>query len=168
MRLAQLQRHFPLLQILALMALFAYGAATLPGLASWPSIKSILVLAALIGLASAGQTLLILMGGFDLSVSGFIVAGGTVEMDERRFRHGEAILDPPDDDPVRWLIGKCGAVGGAHDRALTSRSFRARTVCTGEERAWRQAMCHGRHPAVPRFAVNFDQTSSLAGRRPRP
>jgi hypothetical protein len=26
---------------------------------------------------------------------------------------------------------------------------------TGEERAWRQAMRHGRHPAVPRFPVNF-------------
>jgi hypothetical protein len=26
---------------------------------------------------------------------------------------------------------------------------------TGEERAWSQALCHGRHPAVPRFPVNF-------------
>ena len=34
-----------------------------------------LVLAALAGLASGGQTLLILMGGFDLGVAGFIVAG---------------------------------------------------------------------------------------------
>jgi ribose transport system permease protein len=55
-------------------AVFWYGAATLEGLASWASIKTILVLASLAGLASAGQTLLILMGGFDLSVSGFIVA----------------------------------------------------------------------------------------------
>ena len=53
-----------------------YGAITLPGLDSWISIRSILVLAALVGLASCGQTLLILMGGFDLGVSGFIVAGG--------------------------------------------------------------------------------------------
>src|SRR5690606_21547687 len=55
---------------------FVFGVITLPGLGSWVSIRSILVLAALIGLASCGQTLLILMGGFDLSVSGFIVAGG--------------------------------------------------------------------------------------------
>jgi hypothetical protein len=26
---------------------------------------------------------------------------------------------------------------------------------TGEERAWRQAKRQGRHPAVPRFPVNF-------------
>jgi ribose transport system permease protein len=72
----RLQQRFPLIQLLALAAVFAYGVITLPGLGSWISIRSILVLAALVALASCGQTLLILMGGFDLSVSGFIVAGG--------------------------------------------------------------------------------------------
>ena len=74
--LARLQQRVPLIQLLALAAVFAYGAITLPGLDSWISIRSILVLAALVGLASCGQTLLILMGGFDLGVAGFIVAGG--------------------------------------------------------------------------------------------
>ena len=73
-RLAQLQARYPILQVLALAALFIYGDATLPGLASWSSIRQILLLAALVGLASGGQTLLILMGGFDLGVSSFIVA----------------------------------------------------------------------------------------------
>jgi ribose transport system permease protein len=72
--LVRLQGRIPLVQLVALAAAFAYGAATLPGLASWESIKGILVFASLVGLASAGQTLLILMGGFDLSISGFIVA----------------------------------------------------------------------------------------------
>jgi ribose transport system permease protein len=75
-RLAAIQERFPLIQIVALAAVFIFGVITLPGLGSWVSIRSILVLAALIGLASCGQTLLILMGGFDLGVSGFIVAGG--------------------------------------------------------------------------------------------
>jgi ribose transport system permease protein len=75
MRLAALQARFPIVQVLALVAVFIYGVITLPGLGSWASIRSILVLAALVGLASAGQTLLILIGGFDLGVSGFIVAG---------------------------------------------------------------------------------------------
>jgi ribose transport system permease protein len=75
-RLVSLQRRFPLIQLIALAVVFAYGVITLPGLGEWVSIRSILVLAALIGLASCGQTLLILMGGFDLGVSGFIVAGG--------------------------------------------------------------------------------------------
>jgi ribose transport system permease protein len=74
--LVRLQQRLPLIQLLALVAVFAYGAITLPGLDSWISIRSILVLAALVGLASCGQTLLILMGGFDLGVAGFIVAGG--------------------------------------------------------------------------------------------
>jgi ribose transport system permease protein len=74
--LARVQQRIPLIQLVALAAVFAYGVITLPGLGSWVSIRSILVLAALIGLASCGQTLLILMGGFDLGVSGFIVAGG--------------------------------------------------------------------------------------------
>jgi ribose transport system permease protein len=74
--LVRLQQRFPIIQLLALAAVFMYGAITLPGLDSWISIRSILVLAALVGLASCGQTLLILMGGFDLGVAGFIVAGG--------------------------------------------------------------------------------------------
>jgi ribose transport system permease protein len=73
--LTRAQRRFPLLQVLAVAVVFTYGALTLPGLASWVGIRTILVLAAIVGLASCGQTLLILMGGFDLGVSGFIVAG---------------------------------------------------------------------------------------------
>jgi ribose transport system permease protein len=73
--LRRLQLKFPLFQIVALIVVFVYGAITLPGLDQWVSIRSILVLASLVGLASGGQTLLILMGGFDLGVSGFIVAG---------------------------------------------------------------------------------------------
>jgi ribose transport system permease protein len=74
-RLGTIQARFPIFQVVALIAIFIYGAISLPGLASWTSIRAILVLSALVGLASGGQTLLILIGGFDLGVSGFIVAG---------------------------------------------------------------------------------------------
>jgi ribose transport system permease protein len=73
-RLVLLQSKYPILQVVALIAVFVYGDATLPGLGSWANIKTILVIAALVGLASGGQTVLILIGGFDLGVSGFIVA----------------------------------------------------------------------------------------------
>jgi len=73
-RLTAVQSRIPVLQVIALLALFLYGAETLPGLSSWSSIESILVLAAPLGLAALGQTLLILIGGFDLSVAGIIVA----------------------------------------------------------------------------------------------
>ena len=74
-RVGAVQARFPAAQVVALIVIFIYGVITLPGLGAWTSIRSILVLAALVGLASGGQTLLILIGGFDLGVSGFIVAG---------------------------------------------------------------------------------------------
>jgi ribose transport system permease protein len=74
-RAGAVQRRFPVLQVLALVIVYVIGAVTLDGFFSFPALQSILVLAALGGLASVGQTLLIIMGGFDLSVSGFIVAG---------------------------------------------------------------------------------------------
>jgi ribose transport system permease protein len=76
-RLVALQSRIPLLQLIALVAVFAYGAIDL-GFWNWVSVKQILVLASLVGLACVGQTLLILMGGFDLSVAAFIVAGALV------------------------------------------------------------------------------------------
>jgi ribose transport system permease protein len=74
-KLGDYQARFPIFQLVALVVVFLYGAISLPGLGSWTSIRSILVLAALVGLASGGQTMLILIGGFDLGVAGFIVAG---------------------------------------------------------------------------------------------
>jgi ribose transport system permease protein len=74
-KVGAIQGQFPIFQVVALLVVFLYGAISLPGLGSWTSIRSILVLSALVGLASGGQTLLILIGGFDLGVSGFIVAG---------------------------------------------------------------------------------------------
>jgi ribose transport system permease protein len=77
-RFTRLQARFPILQAIALVIVFAVGAATLPGLATWPSAKIILVLASLAGLAAVGQTLLILMGGFDLSIAGIVVASALI------------------------------------------------------------------------------------------
>jgi ribose transport system permease protein len=70
----ELQSRYPIIQLAVLAAVLLYGVATLPGLLSWPSIKTILIIASLIGLASLGQTFVILIGGFDLSLPGFMVA----------------------------------------------------------------------------------------------
>ncbi len=77
-RATALQARFPVLQVVVLLAVYAYGAATLDGLSSAGSIKLILVFSALAALAALGQTLLILMGGFDLSIPGIIAASGLV------------------------------------------------------------------------------------------
>jgi ribose transport system permease protein len=76
-KLVALQSRYPLLQLVALAAVFTYCATDL-GFTHWSSIKQVLVIASLAGLASVGQTLLILMGGFDLSIAGFIVSSALV------------------------------------------------------------------------------------------
>ncbi len=75
-RLKRWQSHFPFLQVFVLVALYTYGVLTLPGLATWQSGRIMLTVAALAGFAGIGQTMLILMGGFDLSIAGFIFASG--------------------------------------------------------------------------------------------
>lgn len=77
-RLRRAQQRVPIIQIAVFVLAFAYGAATINGFASWTSIRSMLVLASLVGIAALGQTLVVILGGFDLSVSGFIVFSALV------------------------------------------------------------------------------------------
>ena len=73
---ADLQRRFPLLQVVALAVLYLVGAATVPGWTTHSTLMSMLVMAALLGIAGAGQTIVVLGGGIDFSVGAFITAGG--------------------------------------------------------------------------------------------
>jgi ribose transport system permease protein len=77
-RALALQRGAPLLQLVALLALFLYGAATIDGFSTEITIDSMLVLAALLGLAALGQTLVLILGGIDFSVPGHIAMGAIV------------------------------------------------------------------------------------------
>jgi ribose transport system permease protein len=74
--LADLQRRFPLLQVVALALLYLVGIVTVPGWLTRSTLMSMLVMAALLGLAGAGQTIVVLGGGIDFSVGAFITAGG--------------------------------------------------------------------------------------------
>jgi len=67
-----LQRRYPLLQVIALIVVFAVGVATLSGFASHTSVDAMLVLSAFLGIAAGGQMLAILVGGIDLSVPNII------------------------------------------------------------------------------------------------
>jgi len=75
-RLLRLQSRVPIFQMIGVVILVVIGITTMPQFLSGTSVRLILALAALAGLASVGQTILILLGGFDMSVAGFIVAGG--------------------------------------------------------------------------------------------
>jgi ribose transport system permease protein len=72
------QRRFPIAQLVVAVLAFFIGAVTLQGFASPNSIKSILVLSSLVALAGVGQTLVVLLGGFDMSVASFIVFGAVM------------------------------------------------------------------------------------------
>lgn len=52
--------------------LVAIGAILIRGFVTWPSIRSLLVIAAFLGIASIGQTLVIILGGIDLSIPAVI------------------------------------------------------------------------------------------------
>jgi ribose transport system permease protein len=69
-----LQRRVPVLQLVALVVLFVYGTYTIEDFASGANIRAMLVLAAILGMASIGQTLVFIVGGLDLSISGYLSA----------------------------------------------------------------------------------------------
>jgi ribose transport system permease protein len=72
---AEVQRRFPLLQVLVLFALVGYVGAK-DGNFTWADLWApILLQASFLGIASAGQTLAILVGGLDFSIAAYIVAG---------------------------------------------------------------------------------------------
>jgi ribose transport system permease protein len=68
-----LRKNLDLLAPFAIaIGLFALTTALIPGFGNLTSIRSLLLLSSLLGIASAGQTLTIIMGGIDLSVPAVI------------------------------------------------------------------------------------------------
>ena len=74
-RIAGVQRRVPVLQVLVLLALVLYVGAK-DGDYTWGDLWApILLQASFLGIAAAGQTLAILVGGLDFSIAAYIVAG---------------------------------------------------------------------------------------------
>jgi ribose transport system permease protein len=76
--LRQIAEAIPLLQIAVLIVVFLVAALTIDGFLDRSSLYSVLVLASFLGVAAAGQTLVILIGGLDLSVASVISAANLV------------------------------------------------------------------------------------------
>jgi ribose transport system permease protein len=96
------QRRIPVVQLLVLVVLCAYAFVTINGLASWPSIRSILVLASFLGITAIGQTIVVLLGGLDLSIPGLILVGAFMT----------SRLAGPDGLPL-WFVVLCIVLVGA-------------------------------------------------------
>jgi ribose transport system permease protein len=74
-KLSALQKRLPLLQIVVLVLLVLYVGRQ-DGDFSWNDLFApILLQASFLGIAAAGQTLVILVGGLDFSIAAYIVAG---------------------------------------------------------------------------------------------
>jgi ribose transport system permease protein len=74
-KFSALQRRFPLLQILVLVLLVLYVGQQ-DGDFTWNDLLApILLQASFLGIAAAGQTLVILVGGLDFSIAAYLVAG---------------------------------------------------------------------------------------------
>ncbi|MDQ1664597.1 MAG: ribose transport system permease protein [Actinomycetota bacterium] len=65
-------------QVAVVVVVLAVGAISVPGFASPPSVRAMLVIASFLGIAAIGQTFVVLVGGIDLSVPAVIGAGNVV------------------------------------------------------------------------------------------
>jgi len=74
-RAGAVQRRYQVFQILALVLLFEWGTYTVTDFATKQSILAMLVAASFLGLAGAGQTIVVLVGGIDFSIPAFISGG---------------------------------------------------------------------------------------------
>src|SRR5699024_8561716 len=68
----------PTLQVIVLLALVLWLVISVPGITSPVSIISILMLASLLAFAALGQTLVVILGGLDLAIPGYIIVGAFV------------------------------------------------------------------------------------------
>jgi ribose transport system permease protein len=99
------QTRYPVVQVVALVVIFLWGALTIDGYDSSASLKSMLVLAALLGLSALPQTLVVLVGGLDLSIPGFISAGGVMTVELSGAHHWSVVTI------VIAIIIICGLLG---------------------------------------------------------
>jgi ribose transport system permease protein len=159
-RVADLQRRFPLLQVAALVVLYLAGALTVPGWTSASTTSSMLVMAGLLGMAGAGQTIVVLGGGIDFSVGSFITAGAVFITE----------LTSTDHWPMWAAIAgplAVGAVGGALNGVISYR-FRIEplivtlgvgSLLTGVLTGWVSGSVTGTPPAWTDSAVAVDATT---------
>lgn len=84
---------FPLIQVLVFAVVFGWASATMEGFTSLPSLRATFVIAALLALAALGQTLVILIGGLDMAVPGYLTVGAV-----------SAVVLPANQDWPLWAV----------------------------------------------------------------
>jgi ribose transport system permease protein len=162
-RAADLQRTYPLAQGVALIAIYLYGVSSIPGFASRSSLYAMLVLASLLGLVAAGQTLVLLIGGIDFSVPAYIVAGATLTV--QLTGKGWSFL------PILALVIAIPAVFGSAAGWIAHRfrifplivTLAMGSIVTGGTLVWSQGLVLGTAPAwLSRFTSPIGKTFGVS------
>ncbi|MCG2621973.1 ABC transporter permease [Arthrobacter sp. I2-34] len=65
----------PILQVLVLGVVVVWLLVTVPGIANLRSATALLIIASLLSLAAMGQTLVVILGGLDLAIPGYVIFG---------------------------------------------------------------------------------------------
>lgn len=77
-RLSGLITRYPIVQLVVFALLATWLVATVPAMSTARSITAVLVIAALLAFAAMGQTLVVILGGLDLAIVGYITFGAFV------------------------------------------------------------------------------------------
>jgi len=104
-----LRSRFPVVQLLVLAVVFVWASSTLAGFTEAWSLRATMVIASLLALAALGQTLVVLIGGLDMAIPGYMAVGAV-----------GAVVLPADGWPL-WAVvlfvvvvtGLAGATTGA-------------------------------------------------------
>ncbi len=147
-RLGALQRRYQVFQLLALVILFVWGALGVTDFTSELSIKAMLVSAAFLGLAGAGQTLVVLVGGIDFSIPAFIAAGSII-ISELCGSHGWSFI--PACAVIIMLGFALGAANGYVSHRFTIQplvvTLGMSSLVTGALLVWTKGAATGSAPA---------------------
>lgn len=107
-------RNPPLLTFVLVALVWLVAGLTLRGFGAYGHLRYLLELAAVIGIAAAGQTLVILMGGIDLSVGAVITVTAILL----------PLISPPGTrrassaSPLRWRLPPASASSTARERRI--------------------------------------------------
>lgn len=112
--LAALAANRTLIAFACVILIFALGAVMIPGFASTFSIRAMLVLGSLLAIASLGQTLVMILGGIDLSIP-FVIGFANVTF---ATLYGDGLPAALAFAIVLGIAGAIGAISGGLSAAL--------------------------------------------------